>query len=83
MVGYGRFGAYSERVAALPANLIPLPESWSSGRRGPPAGLRPVEPPAAQPQPAVAAVSTDRVRFSQCRAWPTCDFSFSSPARGS
>jgi NADPH:quinone reductase-like Zn-dependent oxidoreductase len=29
VMGGCRFGAYSERVAALPANLIPLPESWS------------------------------------------------------
>jgi NADPH:quinone reductase-like Zn-dependent oxidoreductase len=29
VMGGCRFGAYSERVAALPANLIPLPDSWS------------------------------------------------------
>lgn len=29
VMGGCRFGAYSERVAALPANLIPLPGSWS------------------------------------------------------
>jgi NADPH:quinone reductase-like Zn-dependent oxidoreductase len=29
VMGGCRFGAYSERVAAQPANLIPLPESWS------------------------------------------------------
>jgi NADPH:quinone reductase-like Zn-dependent oxidoreductase len=29
VMGGCRFGAYSERVAALSANLIPLPESWS------------------------------------------------------
>jgi NADPH:quinone reductase-like Zn-dependent oxidoreductase len=29
VMGGCRFGAYAERVAALPANLIPLPESWS------------------------------------------------------
>ncbi len=29
VMGGVRFGAYAERVAALPANLIPLPEEWS------------------------------------------------------
>lgn len=29
VMGGCRFGAYSERVAALPANLIPLPDGWS------------------------------------------------------
>jgi NADPH:quinone reductase-like Zn-dependent oxidoreductase len=29
VMGGCRFGAYSERVAARPANLIPLPDSWS------------------------------------------------------
>jgi NADPH:quinone reductase-like Zn-dependent oxidoreductase len=29
VMGGCRFGAYAERVAALPANLIPLPDSWS------------------------------------------------------
>ena len=29
VMGGCRFGAYSERVAALPRNLIPLPETWS------------------------------------------------------
>jgi NADPH:quinone reductase-like Zn-dependent oxidoreductase len=29
VMGGCRFGAYSERVAARPGNLIPLPESWS------------------------------------------------------
>jgi NADPH:quinone reductase-like Zn-dependent oxidoreductase len=29
VMGGCRFGAYSERVAALPTNLIPLPDSWS------------------------------------------------------
>jgi NADPH:quinone reductase-like Zn-dependent oxidoreductase len=29
VMGGCRFGAYAERVAALPANLIPLPEQWS------------------------------------------------------
>jgi NADPH:quinone reductase-like Zn-dependent oxidoreductase len=29
VMGGCRFGAYAERVAARPANLIPLPESWS------------------------------------------------------
>jgi NADPH:quinone reductase-like Zn-dependent oxidoreductase len=29
VMGGCRFGAYSERVAAQPGNLIPLPESWS------------------------------------------------------
>jgi NADPH:quinone reductase-like Zn-dependent oxidoreductase len=29
VMGSCRFGAYSERVAAQPGNLIPLPESWS------------------------------------------------------
>jgi NADPH:quinone reductase-like Zn-dependent oxidoreductase len=29
VMGGCRFGAYAERVAALPANLIPLPDDWS------------------------------------------------------
>jgi NADPH:quinone reductase-like Zn-dependent oxidoreductase len=29
VMGGCRFGAYSERVAALPANLLPLPDGWS------------------------------------------------------
>jgi NADPH:quinone reductase-like Zn-dependent oxidoreductase len=29
VMGGCRFGAYAERVAALPANLIPLPDGWS------------------------------------------------------
>jgi NADPH:quinone reductase-like Zn-dependent oxidoreductase len=29
VMGGCRFGAYSERVAVLPQNLIPLPETWS------------------------------------------------------
>jgi NADPH:quinone reductase-like Zn-dependent oxidoreductase len=29
VMGGSRFGAYSERVVASPANLIPLPDSWS------------------------------------------------------
>jgi NADPH:quinone reductase-like Zn-dependent oxidoreductase len=29
VMGGCRFGAYAERVAALPTNLIPLPDSWS------------------------------------------------------
>jgi NADPH:quinone reductase-like Zn-dependent oxidoreductase len=29
VMGGRRFGSYAERVAALPANLIPLPDGWS------------------------------------------------------
>jgi NADPH:quinone reductase-like Zn-dependent oxidoreductase len=29
VMGGVRFGAYAERVAALPANLLPLPDEWS------------------------------------------------------